>query len=47
MLRTSNLATSLLLVLFAAAPVRADEPKDLYFGEALYYAHQGQYFEAL
>ena len=47
MLRTSNLATSLLLVLLAAVPVRADEPKDLYFGEALYYAHQGQYFEAL
>ena len=47
MLRISNLATGLLLVLLAALPVRADEPKDLYFGEALYYAHQGQYFEAL
>jgi tetratricopeptide (TPR) repeat protein len=46
-LRISNLATGLLLVLLAALPVRADEPKDLYFGEALYYAHQGQYFEAL
>lgn len=47
MLRISNLATSLLLVLLAAVPARADEPKDLYFGEALYYAYQGQYFEAL
>ena len=47
MLRTSNLATSLLLILLAAVPVRADELKDLYFGEALYYAHQGQFFEAL
>jgi predicted negative regulator of RcsB-dependent stress response len=46
-LRISNLATSLLLVLLAAVPVRADETQDLYFGEALYYAHQGQYFEAL
>ena len=25
----------------------ADEQADLYFGEALFYAHQGQYFEAL
>ena len=32
---------------FAAGAVAADENKDPYFGEALYYAHQGQYFEAL
>ena len=31
----------------AAGPVHAQELKDLYFGEALYYAHQGLYFEAL
>ena len=31
----------------AAAPANSDELKDLYFGEALYYAHQGLYFEAL
>jgi len=31
----------------AASPGQAQELKDLYFGEALYYAHQGLYFEAL
>jgi tetratricopeptide (TPR) repeat protein len=30
-----------------SSPASSDELKDLYFGEALYYAHQGQYFEAL
>ena len=25
----------------ATSPSRSDELKDLYFGEALYYAHQG------
>jgi tetratricopeptide (TPR) repeat protein len=30
-----------------AGPSHADELNDLYFGEALYYAHQGLYFEAL
>lgn len=38
-------------LLFAACLItnqgRSDELKDLYFGEALYYAHQGQFFEAL
>ena len=29
------------------SPGQSDELKDLYFGEALYYAHQGQFFEAL
>jgi tetratricopeptide (TPR) repeat protein len=33
--------------LFGTAPSHAEELNDLYFGEALYYAHQGQYFEAL
>jgi tetratricopeptide (TPR) repeat protein len=31
----------------ASGSVVAQELKDLYFGEALYYAHQGLYFEAL
>ena len=35
------------LACLAASPCRGDELKDLYFGEALYYAHQGQFFEAL
>jgi len=38
------------LLLFAGLapnPCHSDELKDLYFGEALYYAHQGYYFEAL
>jgi predicted negative regulator of RcsB-dependent stress response len=31
----------------AAGPCAADELKDLYFGEALYHANQGRYFDAL
>src|SRR5499425_284693 len=31
----------------AACPAVADELRDLYFGEALYHAYQGQYFDAL
>jgi predicted negative regulator of RcsB-dependent stress response len=30
-----------------AAELAGDDPKDLYFGEALYYAQQEEYFEAL
>ena len=30
-----------------AAELSSDDPKDLYFGEALYYAQQEEYFEAL
>lgn len=37
----------LLLTCLVASPGRGDELKDLYFGEALYYAHQGYFFEAL
>jgi len=37
----------LLIVCLATNPSRGDELKDLYFGEALYYAHQGHFFEAL
>lgn len=32
---------------WAAGPANSEELKDLYFGEALYHAHQGQFFEAL
>jgi len=45
--RLSLLLTNLLLVLLAAMPARAEDLNDLYFGEALYFAHQGLYFEAL
>src|SRR5215471_17644770 len=31
----------------AASPATCDELRDLYFGEALYHAYQGQYFDAL
>ncbi len=37
----------LLFACLATSPGRSDELKDLYFGEALYYAHQGLFFEAL
>lgn len=46
MLRQSFLVTGLLLLL-AVTPARADDLNDLYFGEALYFGHQGLYFEAL
>jgi predicted negative regulator of RcsB-dependent stress response len=36
-----------LFALLATDIARSDELKDLYFGEALYYAHQGDYFAAL
>src|SRR5215467_6558793 len=32
---------------FAARPATCDELRDLYFGEALYHAYQGRYFDAL
>lgn len=47
MLRQSISVTSLLLLTLAVTPARADELNDLYFGEALYFANQGLYFEAL
>ena len=47
MIRLSTLIASPLLALLAATPARAEELNDLYFGEALYFAHQGLYFEAL
>lgn len=43
----SSSAGFLLSLCLLANPGRSEELKDLYFGEALYYAHQGHYFEAL
>src|SRR4249919_2747220 len=40
------IAFGLALVL-ATRPIAGADLKDLYFGEALYHAYQGQYFEAL
>ncbi len=37
----------LLIACLATSPSHSDELKDQYFGEALYYAHQGLFFEAL
>ena len=37
----------LLAVVLAAGQANSDELKDLYFGEALFYAHQGDFFSAL
>lgn len=37
----------LLFGCLATSPSQSAELKDLYFGEALYYAHQGYFFEAL
>src|SRR5215469_9921574 len=36
-----------LILGLAAHPALGDDLKDLFFGEALYHAHQGQYFEAI
>jgi len=36
-----------LALVFAACPAVGADVNDLYFGEALYHAYQGQYFEAL
>lgn len=47
MFRQSISVTGLLLFMLAVTPVHADDLNDLYFGEALYFAHQGLYFEAL
>src|SRR6266481_2180090 len=41
------LLMGLALAAIAARPSVAADLRDLYFGEALYHAYQGQYFEAL
>jgi len=45
--RARSLAAMSLAAALTAVPSRGSELKDLYFGEALFYAHQGLYFEAL
>src|SRR5216117_873118 len=48
MMRAPRLLIGLGLALgLAAGPAAGADVKDLYFGEALYHAYQGQYFEAL
>jgi tetratricopeptide (TPR) repeat protein len=37
----------MVLASLATNPCRGEDLRDLYFGEALFYAHQGHYFEAL
>ena len=41
------LSMSVALAAIAARPTVAADLRDLYFGEALYQAYQGQYFDAL
>jgi predicted negative regulator of RcsB-dependent stress response len=45
--RLLHLLPRLLTALLAVGPASAEDLRDLYFGEALYHAHQGQYFDAL
>jgi hypothetical protein len=48
MIRAPQTVLGLLLAAtLATGPAHGQELKDLYFGEALFYAHQGLYFEAL
>jgi tetratricopeptide (TPR) repeat protein len=48
MIRAPLSVIGLLLCAFlATSPGQSEELKDLYFGEALYHAHQGNFFEAL
>src|SRR5712691_3327139 len=44
---TRGLIGLCLILGLAAHPVLGDDLRDLFFGEALYHAHQGQYFEAI
>jgi len=51
-LRLNVIPTAVFLLLCGTLPAAAanaaeGELKDLYFGEALYYAHQGEYFDAI
>ncbi len=47
MSRTSQAALMVVVVLSTTAAFGDPKPRDLYFSEALYYAHQGLYFDAL
>src|SRR6266566_2715798 len=44
---TCRLIGLCLILGLAAHPALGDDLRDLFFGEALYHAHQGQYFEAI
>src|SRR6266571_3177775 len=47
-MRATRRLIGLCLILgLAAHPALGDDLRDLFFGEALYHAHQGQYFEAI
>ena len=46
-MRRAPFPVLLLIAGLASSPSRGEELQDLYFGEALYYAHQGLWFEAL
>src|SRR5215475_302048 len=47
-MRATRQLIGLVLALgLAVPPAMGDDLRDLYFGEALYHAHQGQYFDAL
>src|SRR6266496_2978715 len=47
-MRVTRTLIGLCLILgLAALPALGDDLRDLFFGEALYHAHQGQYFEAI
>jgi tetratricopeptide (TPR) repeat protein len=47
-MRVKRTLIGLCLILgLAALPASSDDVRDLFFGEALYHAHQGQYFEAI
>ncbi|MBB6092383.1 hypothetical protein HNQ60_001229 [Povalibacter uvarum] len=43
----TNVGVAVAALLAVAGAARGGDLKDLHFGEALYYAHQGQYLEAL
>src|SRR2546425_2639026 len=48
MMRAPHLLIGLVLAMgLAVGPAAGADLKDLYFGEALYHAYQGQYFDAL
>lgn len=44
---TRRIIAIVLVVGLVVVPATGDDLKDLFFGEALYHAHQGQYFDAL